>query len=120
MHSRCDGRDHLRVCGADSWFQWKALDAGGSSPRVRSRLGDQTADLHGRGIISACAEQTRSSPSGCRLVRDHLRVCGADSMSIVAPSENEGSSPRVRSRRVSHGHVALVDGIISACAEQTT
>ena len=51
--------------------------------------------------------------------RDHLRVCGADRGHIGVANENQGSSPRVRSRRVSITVDLLVIGIISACAEQT-
>ena len=72
------------------------------------------------GIISACAEQTAIMDRVPHLMRDHLRVCGADSSEIAARLGFTGSSPRVRSRhgRQLQGRKPL--RIISACAEQTT
>ena len=52
--------DHLRVCGADLQFAEGAEVGRGSSPRVRSRLGEARRAGWRVGIISACAEQTGS------------------------------------------------------------
>ena len=52
-------------------------------------------------------------------VRDHLRVCGADTSGISETYASLGSSPRVRSRRNVEQRLEAFDGIISACAEQT-
>ena len=91
-------RDHLRVCGADSFRLVAPISLYGSSPRVRSRPpAVPRQGLHG-GIISACAEQTTSCrwcPTRCR---DHLRVCGADLTVDLKTLKAPGSSPRVRSR----------------------
>ena len=51
-------RDHLRVCGADSFMGACPFRRGGSPPRVRSRLGLQRHQHARRRITSACAEQT--------------------------------------------------------------
>ena len=111
--------DHLRVCGADDCSMPSASCWAGSSPRVRSRPMRARHGSHAPGIISACAEQTHArSPTRIR-GRDHLRVCGADAYAVAVGSDNDGSSPRVRSRhrpRWIHGYGAR---IISACAEQT-
>ena len=135
-------RDHLRVCGADSDSNGTRTDGLGSSPRVRSRHHDTDSQAVAEGIISACAEQTRSAHCSASRLRDHLRVCGAD-----APGETEseqhggdedhlrvcgadalpeledllerGSSPRVRSRLCGDDRDDAGFGIISACAEQT-
>ena len=53
-------RDHLRVCGADLAVQRILGQYLGSSPRVRSRPIRATRPQAPQGIISACAEQTRS------------------------------------------------------------
>ena len=111
--------DHLRVCGADfNQMPDNEWDAG-SSPRVRSRLGDDLHALMQGGIISACAEQT--VPAARRATRgwDHLRVCGADPAIVTGIGHLRGSSPRVRSRRVRPPFRGNDLGIISACAEQT-
>ena len=51
--------DHLRVCGADVNRDLPKVGERGSSPRVRSRLGLTPPRRFTRGIISACAEQTK-------------------------------------------------------------
>ena len=73
-----NARDHLRVCGADSFRLVAPISLYGSSPRVRSRPADGVGTSDRGGIISACAEQTTCGV--CRTARhwDHLRVCGAD------------------------------------------
>ena len=71
-----DNADHPRVCGEHLSSLFVVFERMGSSPRVR---GTRTRLLHGadlRGIIPACAGNTR-----CRLPRaarwwDHPRVCG--------------------------------------------
>ena len=75
-------RDHLRVCGADDHDHVVGRATGGSSPRVRSRLRARLAAAVEVGIISACAEQTRSLLPLSPGRRDHLRVCGADVVGI--------------------------------------
>ena len=111
--------DHLRVCGADVGtlvtLEWPA----GSSPRVRSRPCYRACTPAIPGIISACAEQTYGAwPTG-DAYGDHLRVCGADLMTLKGHTDELGSSPRVRSRRPAEHHRIRPQRIISACAEQT-
>ena len=111
--------DHLRVCGADSARAFSTPSVMGSSPRVRSRrFGDGFA-ASGRGIISACAEQTGSTRNDARTRWDHLRVCGADCVAGGHACRGGGSSPRVRSRPCSSATIRQPLRIISACAEQT-
>ena len=70
-------------------------------------------------IISACAEQTPRLPERRSPTRDHLRVCGADTVGFIVRDKKKGSSPRVRSRHLHALMQGVGDGIISACAEQT-
>ena len=70
--------DHLRVCGADQSTLPTQFAQLGSPPRVRSRLESDAVGQLGRGITSACAEQTALMASEMFSRRDHLRVCGAD------------------------------------------
>ena len=58
--------DHLRVCGADAANGANAVSHFGSSPRVRSRHAYVQYSVEERGIISACAEQTRAQRAGDR------------------------------------------------------
>ena len=111
--------DHLRVCGADGLGEGRFPSHRGSSPRVRSRQRCvERAEIAG-GIISACAEQTTTSAPSSHPRRDHLRVCGADSGRPKWPGALAGSSPRVRSRQLLRVAAPRMEGIISACAEQT-
>ena len=95
------------------------LNMDGSSPRVRSRLDVLHRFVSGVGIISACAEQTSGRVTFSSTVGDHLRVCGADFVTQLPGRVASGSSPRVRSRRRRRPDPDRLDGIISACAEQT-
>ena len=112
-------RDHLRVCGADI----VAMPANGllmgSPPRVRSRHRHGGRYAGGRGITSACAEQTSGRRAGRAASRDHLRVCGADTGRQGTQTRSGGSPPRVRSRHRTGFDAAAATRITSACAEQT-
>ena len=112
-------RDHLRVCGADSF----GVDADnvnkGSPPRVRSRPWRCLRLAPSPRITSACAEQTGVSNRKALLVRDHLRVCGADDHGFAMMADGAGSPPRVRSRLAQWLVHHTASGITSACAEQT-
>ena len=113
-------RDHLRVCGADGTMSVTQAARHGSPPRVRSRHGLEVQSHADGGITSACAEQTHPSQYSPNVMRDHLRVCGADRSFSFTDVDRLGSPPRVRSRRLPCGLMHLCRGITSACAEQTT
>ena len=108
------------MCGADHDAKTGELSMKGSSPRVRSRLHELVADVVADGIISACAEQTSAMMPNTSIIRDHLRVCGADDVRYDPEKVEAGSSPRVRSRQCTEVGRFTIVGIISACAEQTT
>ena len=91
--------DHLRACGADPYERPLVIADLGSSPRVRSGLVRRVRGPRRRGIISACAERTRSANADAIAAGDHLRVCGADLVLSVPGCGDVGSSPRVRSGR---------------------
>ena len=117
--SRRPSWDHLRVCGADLASNGRTCATLGSPPRVRSR--QSLVSLHGCavGITSACAEQTSPILGKSWLLRDHLRVCGADKALQQVPEVRTGSPPRVRSRPWNRCCPRFRAGITSACAEQT-
>ena len=92
----------------------------GSSPRVRGtrcRLG-KPLDYHG--IIPAWAGNTRSSAHPCRLPWDHPRVCGEHYTDAELDQITQGSSPRVRGTRGNEVREESHDGIIPACAGNTS
>ena len=112
--------DHLRVCGADSLYSSASSELVGSPPRVRSRRRSHARPVVGRGITSACAEQTPDTTGQGRHPKDHLRVCGADQVPLRRDASAGGSPPRVRSRPRVGRPGERSTGITSACAEQTT
>ena len=116
---RTSAQDHLRVCGADIIVSIASGFADGSSPRVRSGLGEHAAKRVRQGIISACAERTPCWWCVWCFPWDHLRVCGADRRPSAWPRRGWGSSPRVRSGLPDTGEEPRYPGIISACAERT-
>ena len=113
-------RDYLRVCGADGLDADGFVVHAGLPPRVRSRRCRNNRAWSRRRITSACAEQTRYPCTNPFMVRDYLRVCGADFLGCHWSPPFLGLPPRVRSRprRGYRQHVGR--GITSACAEQTT
>ena len=61
--------------------------------------GDDMGHGGNPGITSACAEQTYVDGHSSSYGRDHLRVCGADKVRPRNAWFQDGSPPRVRSRR---------------------
>ena len=112
-------RDHPRVCGEHSPQDDKTGKQSGSSPRVRGTHGHPARVRRGRGIIPACAGNTRVLALRLREVRDHPRVCGEHSAGISASQNALGSSPRVRGTRVFGLKLGDPRGIIPACAGNT-
>ena len=108
------------MCGADVPSRSRQAAAAGSSPRVRSRRTVRFKAGRGRGIMSGGAEQTRRWHDVQQATGDHLRVCGADNVTLPELPAPTGSSPRVRSRQDHRQHGRGPAGIISACAEQTS
>ena len=91
----------------------------GSSPRVRGTRFDAIVDDVERGIIPACAGNTRRGRAKHQGARDHPRVCGEHRLSASPSRRTVGSSPRVRGtpRRP---HLARAPcWIIPACAGNT-
>ena len=113
-------KDHPRVCGehphkaiADSGFP-------GSSPRVRGTPAALLGSDQHRGIIPACAGNTEYRDHRQSRRRDHPRVCGEHRRLAAARRSTRGSSPRVRGTRRVHSRPHGADGIIPACAGNTS
>ena len=93
--------------------------AQGSSPRVRGTRGGVRSGRAVRGIIPACAGNTRREGRSVRRSRDHPRVCGEHLGGCHAGAVQDGSSPRVRGTPCHGLHHACRPGIIPACAGNT-
>ena len=88
--------DHPRVCGEHSLQACNAWLISGSSPRVRGTRRQQELHRHRRGIIPACAGNTKSQSTNGSSARDHPRVCGEHKRVKSDNGKLSGSSPRVR------------------------
>ncbi len=88
--------DHPRVCGEHLILTLQLIVIAGSSPRVRGTPVAAHVHARVRGIIPACAGNTRAAWTARRPWRDHPRVCGEHPIRLMRTSMNSGSSPRVR------------------------
>ena len=91
----------------------------GSSPRVRGTLRQGQGPVRVRGIIPACAGNTRPSTARRCRAGDHPRVCGEHSSRRLTAAFAVGSSPRVRGTRILNQALSVMGGIIPACAGNT-
>ncbi|EEP20781.1 hypothetical protein BIFANG_03351 [Bifidobacterium angulatum DSM 20098 = JCM 7096] len=76
-------RDHPRVCGEHYQALSTATGRPGSSPRVRGTRRHDLPVPDGRGIIPACAGNTRGLRRSSEHIRDHPRVCGEHDMAVI-------------------------------------
>ena len=112
-------RDHPRVCG-EHWAVFRAImRLAGSSPRVRGTLAFVPLAVFHRGIIPACAGNTRWCPGRSADDGDHPRVCGEHCMAVASLVDVSGSSPRVRGTLWRVVCYVRGRGIIPACAGNT-
>ncbi len=112
-------RDHPRVCGEHLPSFLLPSFIAGSSPRVRGTLAFVPLAVFHRGIIPACAGNTRWCPGRSADDGDHPRVCGEHFGVLCATCVGAGSSPRVRGTRALLTHDLPLSGIIPACAGNT-
>ena len=114
------GWDHPRVCGEHSRRVRLGGYRRGSSPRVRGTQDRTGRHRHDPGIIPACAGNTVVFSNECRFSQDHPRVCGEHPGLLVLPKDTTGSSPRVRGTHPPMVLRPVPDGIIPACAGNTS
>ena len=107
------------MCGEHMRMQNVALATSGSSPRVRGTPRSSLAARLTRGIIPACAGNTRQRHHLVVQVRDHPRVCGEHTSMIFSLPPSSGSSPRVRGTLACLRDARQPGGIIPACAGNT-
>ena len=115
----CVTADHPRACGANVRSGSTGWATIGSSPRVRGKRLLYGADVGTHRIIPARAGQTPSDHEDHAASPDHPRACGANSWSVSPVSFPDGSSPRVRGKRVDAVLTARPLRIIPARAGQT-
>ena len=111
--------DHPRACGANHRRRRQQGQEGGSSPRVRGKLRRAVPMQSGLRIIPARAGQTSRSSVRTSCFPDHPRACGANELMATTLKQFNGSSPRVRGKRLAVADRLLTNRIIPARAGQT-
>ena len=113
-------RDHPRVCGEHLDDKTLYARQQGSSPRVRGTPRPPSNALNPTGIIPACAGNTSRMQSRAQAPRDHPRVCGEHTTTATGKLADQGSSPRVRGTQRLVRAPRPEQGIIPACAGNTS
>ena len=111
--------DHPRACGANMTVEYTAVPDNGSSPRMRGKRAPRMVRAGRVRIIPAHAGQTDRHMSTALGVRDHPRACGANPRYPTASTVHDGSSPRMRGKRVGGRARRCGRRIIPAHAGQT-
>ena len=91
-------RDHPRVCGESTFEKCTLLNTVGSPPRVRGKQDVKKMEETMRGITPACAGKALALKLVCGAIRDHPRVCGESSITMVLISFFSGSPQRLRGK----------------------
>ena len=112
--------DHPRMCGEHTVDRPTKKDRMGSSPHVRGTLHTIVLHVAPQGIIPACAGNTYAATSTGVTCGDHPRMCGEHSMYPSARVSRLGSSPHVRGTPGGARPAQFDDGIIPACAGNTS
>ncbi|EFW09829.1 hypothetical protein HMPREF9005_1188 [Actinomyces sp. oral taxon 178 str. F0338] len=110
---------HPRACGENFLATTHGSKAGGSSPRVRGKLGVLGGEAEERGLIPARAGKTSDgdcvrSPRGA-----HPRACGENFDGPYVAQRLAGSSPRVRGKLSEWETRPYEDRLIPARAGKT-
>ena len=110
---------HPRVCG-ENIVAIPVLDfKKGSSPRMRGKPSVSVFGLTNERLIPAYAGKTRHPIRNGLGVSAHPRVCGENSATNLVTSADQGSSPRMRGKRIPEHTGDGTRGLIPAYAGKT-
>ena len=112
-------RAHPRVCGENPAQAHQLGGVLGSSPRVRGKLPMLAGCDYIYRLIPACAGKTKKQPNTTPASWAHPRVCGENGGVGELEGAREGSSPRVRGKRLRLGRRGRGSRLIPACAGKT-
>ena len=110
---------HPRVCGENQLEPTALQTTTGSSPRVRGKPREPLRSRARTRLIPACAGKTCASLSARFRRWAHPRVCGENLVIATCLGDDQGSSPRVRGKRLTGGESVGSTGLIPACAGKT-
>ena len=113
-------KEHPRVCGENKALRVFGTEKHGTSPRMRGKPTRWLADVAKPRNIPAYAGKT--APGGGSLPGggEHPRVCGENSIVVVAWAGVSGTSPRMRGKQGFGGASMCGAGNIPAYAGKTT
>ena len=112
--------DHPRMRGEHAEPILRQLRTAGSSPHARGTPAAAGRYFRRRGIIPACAGNTRLVLGERAGLGDHPRMRGEHALWPCAASATAGSSPHARGTRSVRGGMCPLSGIIPACAGNTS
>ena len=113
-------RDHPRMRGEHFSPYSTTVTETGSSPHARGTLYAHVDKVEGAGIIPACAGNTSRRRDCRRPCRDHPRMRGEHIGIIGILISERGSSPHARGTLLSSIIHTSLNGIIPACAGNTS
>ena len=91
----------------------------GSSPRMRGKPAHEVGRRVGNGLIPAHAGKTNVLVLKLSNRGAHPRACGENCQAKRAPTDQSGSSPRMRGKRVKSSRALRASGLIPAHAGKT-
>ena len=98
----CSSTAHPRACGENQDENIVNLSKDGSSPRVRGKLARDQRQGRGDRLIPARAGKTANAVWAAPMMAAHPRACGENVAWTPLQMASQGSSPRVRGKRLSH------------------
>ncbi len=112
--------DHPRLRGEHHTLRGAIEPRLGSSPLARGTLPEPVVAEERRGIIPACAGNTVTRVHDDRFRRDHPRLRGEHTTWTTSARSAGGSSPLARGTPSSSSLTSSGNGIIPACAGNTS
>ena len=110
---------HPRACGENTSFPRIPTRGHGSSPRVRGKRPRVQGVARRVRLIPARAGKTRSPAPPTSTTTAHPRACGENPRRVPEAVPREGSSPRVRGKRIGKHWEQFPEGLIPARAGKT-
>ena len=112
-------QDHPRIRGTNEHNNKRSFKRVGSSPHTRDKPYRRIKHYCKRRIIPAYAGQTGIGKGLITWLKDHPRIRGTNTFSIIKNSGKVGSSPHTRDKLVFLRAVDILNRIIPAYAGQT-
>ena len=110
---------HPRACGENVDYRPRPRPELGSSPRMRGKLSSTDAFFRFSRLIPAHAGKTHGNARASAGSAAHPRACGENLLACGQGQASQGSSPRIRGKRLVHRLARIRCGLIPAHAGKT-